>query len=481
MKFERKIKEKLNQEMPYSPAYEDFASSANIEAKPRRRAPIYHSIRRRILQGALVSIAAIGVIGAIVPAIINANGSSTTIPYLVHKPKKLERTRTLSEKTAGIYGNFVKTATTSFFKLNQTESESQCISLPDLFFSCSMLASISSESVQNEFLSMIEAESINQLKAASQELASYLVFLEKADEAGESDYGTFGLNGFFYDSDSKLKDGYEGHLQTFSESFNAYSFSSRPTKNIIEKWQEEEDENGYLAEGLNKDYSSTSDISIISSAALFDSFSFQEKETFRENYENGFDTELYSFSDDDEREIDFLHLYETDETVYMKTGEFQLMSASINKTEVTVILPEYGVDVDDLAASNSIFDYDESTMLPLTFDGVAIPMFCVDKSVNVTAEQLFDCFKEEGFASNFIEDTDVSCSISQNNKLTLDYNGFEGSANKPDVINIGGMKPANNTVVASRPFIFSVSYEGVNLCYGKIHDPNYSPSPLAIF
>lgn len=466
MSFRKRIKDRLNEKLPYSPSYERFAEMAGITPKQRKRMPVYHSAKKKVLVGALVSITAIAVIGATIPAIISSNSPSNTIPFLKHRPRKLTRSMSLSEKTAEIYKVFTKVATTKFFTLNKDESESQFIYLPDLFFSCSMLASISGESVQQSYLEAIGAESIDQLKAASQELASYLIFLEKADKVGESDYGSFGLNGFFYDSSSKLTSSHDAHLQDFSNYFNAYSFSSKPTKEIIETWQKEEDENDYLSNGLINDSYDSGTISIISSSAMFDAFSYENMYYHKDLHDSQEDVAEYYLNDEEMIWAHFLHLEEKDKTVLRGSG-FQVLDASINKSDIKIFLPEEG-DVDELAPT--IFDFVEEGRNAFPEYQVQIPMFSIKKPVVISAEEIFDCFQGEEFANSFIEGGNATCSISQNNNLTFDYEGLEGSSIKTFAKSI---TPNSLYTAADKPFIFSLSYEGIDFCYGKIHNLNY--------
>lgn len=473
MKLEKKIKEKLNHELPYSPCYDDFAKSANIEAKARKHPPVYRSVRQKVIAASLTSVVAIGAIAAIVPTVIipaisGQNSVTDDIPYLRYRPINHARNAEISNETAKIYGAFVEKATTSFFSLEEYKDISSCIYLPDLFFSCAMLATISDEAIQNSYLEAIGAESINQLKAASGELTSYLVFLDKADEAGEADYGSFNLNGFFYDSSAKLKEGHDSYLQDFSDHYNSYSFSSRPSKNIVDAWREKEDEEGYLEESTVSDYSDCSVISTLSSAALFDAFPHVQKIKYLEAYEFENDVAEY-YLGDEVLQTHYLHLEESDESI-SQGDDFQMLRASINKTTIKAYLPSEGLDVDDFAPT--IFQKEATGSVSLANLELHIPMFTIEKPITLTAEKLFAFFAGEGLANKFINDSNVVCSISQSNALTLDYNGFKGNSIAPAKPSI--TSPSNDPYVAiERPFVFSVSYGDIDLYYGKVHNPGY--------
>lgn len=473
MSFRKRIKNRLNEELPYSPSYSEFAKTAGLAPKMRKKVPVYHSLRRRVATAVLIFVAAIGVIGAVVPTVVAINAAPTDVSPLRYRPKTLERIGEITAKTSQIYQNFVKIAVKQFFTLNQENEVSKCISLPDLFFSYSMLATISGDSIQTSFLESIGAESISQLKAASNELASFLVFLEKADEEEESDYGSFNLNGFFYDPSSKLKGNHDEYLQDFSNYYNSYSFSSKPTEELVEKWQKDGDQNGYLLDAPDAKYNEESKISIISNYTVIDAFSPKESASFQADYEVGDDVSDFWLEDGSKRGCDFLSLASSDNIV--TTGEdFQSFLTSINQTDMRIYLPSEDVDIDEFATT--VMDEKETIEATMHNLQLFIPMFTIETSVNEPASTLLPEFSGNDLASNFIEEEEKTCYLSQHNKLTLDYYGFKGSVGEVDKSLF--IKPSNTfDSYIDRPFVFSVSYKGVDLYYGKVHDPNYPLSP----
>lgn len=470
MKLENEIKNKMNEDLPYIPAYEEFAKLANIEPKKRKRRPVYHSFKS-LIGGALISATALGALGAIIPAVISQNNSVETISFLKYRPAKLSRKTSLTDETAKIYEDFVEIVTKQFFVLNQEEEVSQCISLPDLFFCYSMLVTASDASAQEVFLNAIGAESIDQLKAAANELASYLVFLDKADEAGESDSGAVNLNGFFYDSSAKLKDGYDAYLQDFSNYFNSYSFSSKPTNELVDKWVESEDPDNYLSESISPLFKEDDAITTISSYVLVDSFSEKQKLAYKEAYING-TSNIDFYKENDEVLVSDVLEFDYEGRSVTVGPDFQKTSVTINQTEVEVYLPSGEVD----SFATTIFDEKEVREVTHQELKVYLPMFNIKTTLNETAEKLFPDLAGKTLGTSFIDSAsgnELNSSLSQYNDLTLDYNGFKGSSIKSN--KFSGTVIFENAIefYVDKPFVFSVSYKGIDLYYGKVHDPSY--------
>lgn len=396
---------------------------------------------------------------------------------VLYSPKEVVRAYKVSDYAESVYQNFTKIAVGQFFSLYQEDSSSMCLSLPDLFLAYSMMATISDESIQNAFLEDIGCGSIEDLQEISQEVISALCFRSSADKdtSNGSESGAININGFFFDPELVTKEDYEKYLEAFATYYNAYSIKAKPTTETIDKWIRLADTDGYLKDvpvpGLPEDTL----FSIVTSYSVIDAFDSETIERLKTIYEEGSRRIDYTMEDGEELKADSL-FFNADNVVEFAT-DYTAVTTEISNTYMKVYYPNDDVSVDTL--STRLFSQENTTFKTYTDVYLNVPMFDVETNIESDPATFMPSFNgylgTKFFDINAYVKEDLYFILSQNNKLTLDYNGFKGAS-----ITVMAMAtesaPSEKTtysMTVDKPFVFSVSLSGLDLYYGKIHNPGY--------
>lgn len=388
---------------------------------------------------------------------------------LLYAPKEISKSGPLSENSRTIYRNFVDLVAPNFFKAFAKDS-SIAISLPDLFLCYSMMAILSETALQNEYLAQIGAESLLELSSVSEELIPLFCYV--SNEEGH-DSGAFNLNGLFFDPALHLNESADERFKMIAESFDGYIFNSRPTTDLVDGWIREADEEGYLSEVPVPLIDESTILCTVSSYALFDSFGEDERARLEKIYQEGGNRLEYSLSDGSKKMVDYLSLSSSNSSIEKGEG-YIAARGHIDTCSLKAYYPDEGVGLEDLATS--IFSDSEKTLESFDKVYLHVPMFEIDSSFSSPASTLLPSFAD-GVGTGFFEKEPgehYPSFFAQNNKLTLDYNGFKGASislaqnptSTPDIM-------TTYTLEVDRPFIFEISRQGLPLYYGQVEDPGY--------
>lgn len=390
---------------------------------------------------------------------------------MLYAPSNIEKASSISESSKTIYNNFVDMVVPNFFKTFGKDDLSVCLSLPDLFLCYNMMAILSETSVQEAYAAELGTSSMEEVANVSKELIP--VFCYVSNEKGD-DSGAFNLNGLFFSPDLELKDNADSCFKVIAEAFNGYVFREKPSTGGVDAWIREADKEGYLADIKTPEISEQAIVTTVSSYALFDAFEQSRSKNLERVYQEGGNRTEYTLADGSKKDVDCLSF--TSEHSRIERGEnYVAATGHINTSSIIAYYPEEGITLSEL--SESIFSDAETTRESYDEVHLKLPMFDVDTSLTCAPNDLVPSFVD-GVGTGFFEkeeDASYGATLGQNNKLTLDYNGFKGvSITQMSVDESAPENPTEFTLEVNRPFIFKITRAGLPLYYGQINDPGYS-------
>lgn len=365
------------------------------------------------------------------------------------------------------------------------------ISIVDAYINFAIIAIISEENVQKEFLTFMGLDSIDDLKIACKDIIASLGTLY-ADELG-SLAGGANLNSIWLDpSEVALLDNKEQLHQDLANIFDVSVYLENLT---------EIKANQYLLDNGLKDLPTpeikldgeSPAIAVMSVFYCLDSYTDEKKEIFENEYKNGTKEMIYKF-DNQEKLVKYLT---TENNNILYEGEdFIATATNIRNLSLSYYLPEEDVRpisiLDDVlnknyGIKNRIDEFGNSTSYyPMK---VNQPYFKLENKIDFDKKDLIKHFPtsiEHGFSTNLVRSLtgdNISLDfITQQSIMSFDYNGFYSCS-----VTISG----GDTEIAQdkypifnldHPYIFTVNkpdvsigndFQDIPLIVGQIIDPNY--------
>lgn len=383
--------------------------------------------------------------------------------------------KSLDATSSKIYLNFATLLAPLALRVNYSGA-SLAFSPVDAFVAISMEVYASSDDIQKEYCSALGASSMDEINAAVKEINGFFgTSQSEYTNQNGSNHGEFGganINSLWLEPSLALVEGASDVLKGLGSDYYADVFHVEPTTDRLNEWLQDVAPSGFsklpeinIPEGT--------DVACVSSYFAKDEYTSDQTGKMKEEYLGKGHYLDYSLPDGTQKKVDYVeNMYQGGAPVN-RGDNFVSASVIINQLSTRYYLPDQGVDVmsilDDAVKNNFL----SSDMYDLS---VLAPYYLINSKL-----ELVNTINALGIAELRSASLQKLCfgecleNVMQSSVLSYDYQGFYAVSATVAVNDTSVEQPSYEPYEfrLNRPYLFTVTRDGLPLFYGVVVDPGY--------